>query len=248
MPNGPARTLKLRLNEVELAGLDSAGEPRRVLRQGERRHDRRGDAGGDLREPDPAAGLRPVRRVGALLQPRRRGEPRPLAVGARCARTGPGVLRTGSSRARSPPARRAARAGGRLAARLPARRRPSQLPGRLAPSLRSEQVLELRGRLRGGHALHRRPLPRPASQGGVAPTLRALISRSLRTVRMRGRGAQVAREARRRLGQGDPVPARSGCKPGYYVVRRNGRGRDERCAEGDVRRPTVRGRRPETLT
>ena len=45
-----------------LAGLDSAGEPRRVLRQRERRHDRRRDAGGDLREPDSAAGLRPVRR------------------------------------------------------------------------------------------------------------------------------------------------------------------------------------------
>ena len=37
-----------------LAGRDSGGLARRVLRQGERRHDRRGQPGGDLREPDPA--------------------------------------------------------------------------------------------------------------------------------------------------------------------------------------------------
>ena len=42
MPNGPARTLKLRLNEVGWQVSIPAGEPRRVLRQGERRHDRRG--------------------------------------------------------------------------------------------------------------------------------------------------------------------------------------------------------------
>src|SRR4029453_16786348 len=76
MAYGPARTLKLRLNEVGwqgaippprrggapgraggapepaaergwVAGRDPAREPRGVLRQGERGHDRRGDAGGD---------------------------------------------------------------------------------------------------------------------------------------------------------------------------------------------------------
>ena len=83
--------------------------------------------------------------------------------------------------------------------------------------------------------------------GRVAPTLRALISRSLRTVRMRGRRAQVAREARRRLGQGDPVPAEAAQARVLRVRRDRGRG-NGRCAQGDVRRAPVRGRRPETLT
>ena len=135
---------------------------------------------------------------------------------------------------------------GRVAPRLPARRRPSQLPGRHASPLRSEQVLELRRRLRGGHALHRRPLPRPAAREGGADPPGADLALAADGSHA-GRGAQVAREARRRLGQGDPVPAEA-AQARVLRVRRDGRGRDERCAEGDVRRAPVRGRRLETLT
>ena len=111
--------------------------------------------------------------------------------------------------------------------------------GRLASPLRSEQVLELRGRLRGGHALHRRPLPRPAAREGGADPPGADLAVAADGSHA-GRCAQIAREARRRLGQGDPVPAEA-AEAGVLRVWRDGRGRDERCSEGDVRRPPVRG-------
>ena len=100
--------------------------------------------------------------------------------------------------------------------------------------LRPEQVLELRRRLRGGHALHGRALPRPAAREGGADAPGADLAVAADGPHAR-RGAQVAREARRRLGQGDPVPAEA-AQARVLRLRRDGRGGDEPCAEGDVRR------------
>ena len=55
--------------------------PRRVLRPGERRHDRRDESGRDLRPGDPVHRVRPRRPLAALLPPDRRPQPGPLAVG-----------------------------------------------------------------------------------------------------------------------------------------------------------------------
>ena len=76
----------------------------------------------------------------------------------------------------------------------------SEAPG----PLRAEHRLELRRRLRGGHALLGRHLPvkRP---GQVSPAVRARIVRSLRSSPRRRRRSAVERQARRRLGSGDPV-------------------------------------------
>ena len=90
------------------------------------------------------------------------------------------------------------------------------------------------------------PLPRPAAREGGADPPGADLAVAADGSHAR-RGAQVAREARRRVGQGDPVPAEA-AEARVLRLRRDGRGRDGRCAEGDVRRPPVRGRRPETLT
>ena len=186
MPNGPARTLKLRLNEVGWQVSIPPANRAAVLRQGERRHDRRGDAGGDLREPDPAHGLRPVRRVGALLQPRRRGEPRPLAVRADARGLDPApVVRDRQGRDRRA-ARRAARAGGSRGVTTtgPSASISASWAARGARSERNKFWSFVAGSEEGTR--YTAGLYRVRRPGEVAPTLRALISRSLRTVRMRG--------------------------------------------------------------
>ena len=74
--------------------------------------------------------------------------------------------------------------------------------------------------------------------GKVAPSVRARISRSLRT-RPRSRCvAEVERQGRRRLGQGDQLPVQA-AEARVLRVRRAHHGRDEPGAQGHVRRPAV---------
>ena len=111
VPRAPLRTMKVRLNEVGWQVAIPPGSQAAYLREGERRHDRRGKAGRDLRQPDPATGLRPGRAVAALLQ--HRGRRRTSTAGSRACMRADWTRRPSyrSSRARSPLTRRAVPAG-----------------------------------------------------------------------------------------------------------------------------------------
>ena len=209
MPGGPLRTLKLRLNEVGWqvaippASRDAYFGKESVVTTDE------GTQAARLREPDPVPRVRPRSRVGPLLQPRRRGEPRPLAVRPPARGLDEAAVvrdRQGLDRGRAGALQRAP---GAVAARVQAGRGPSRLPRRHAAALGAEHVLELRRRKRRGDAVHGRPVPRDASGEGDAVAAGTDLTRASQWTCPR-RVAEVERQGRRGLGQGDHVPGPSG--------------------------------------
>ncbi|TML11266.1 MAG: hypothetical protein E6G31_11660 [Actinobacteria bacterium] len=92
----------------------------------------------------------------------------------------------------------------------------------------------------------RRPLPRQAPGEGGADSAGADLALAADRAHA-GRGPEVARQARRRLGQGDPVSAEA-AEARVLRLRGEGGGGAEPRAQGDVRESPVRGRKPETLT
>ena len=216
LPRGPVRTLKMRLNEVGWQVAIPPASRAAYYGKRERRHDRRGHSGGDLRQPDPAARVRPGGEVAALLQPGRRcrtstagspGSARGLDSAA--------LLRDRQGRDRRWPDP-LCRPAGRLAARVPARGLPPA-PSSEARGPRSERNTawsfvagsEEATRYSAGIFRVRRP-------GKVSPAVRGRIVRSLRSAR--GAGAVLRSNGKLGGGWDRVIPFRAKrLKPGFYV-------------------------------
>ena len=239
MPHGPVRTLKLRLNEVGWQVGDPAGLERRLLRQGERRHDRRGDAGRDLRQPDPVLACDPAVKSVLFFN---------LVDERNLDRWQSGLLRADWTKRPSYAIVKGSIAAGQTHcsgrqvqwrhAYKPVGVHLGFLGGTPGP-FAAEHVLELRAPEATRGRCTSAGLFRVRRPGKVAPSVRAQISRSLRTGRVRGASLKSSRDARRRLGQGDQLPAQA-AEARLLRVRSAHHGRDEPGAQGDVRRPAVR--------